>query len=123
MEALGERCHGLAGGHDRAGQLRSAAFRGRPTAARHQAAARFVAAGLGEPGSVDVSGVLAALVDTTGLVERSQRGRLPAAPRLGLTTAERSREFLTQPTAAAGARDRLVMLPRLVACWARRSAR
>jgi ubiquinone/menaquinone biosynthesis C-methylase UbiE len=82
----------------------------------------FTAAGLGEPEGIDVSGVLAPAADTGAICETAYRSILPAALGLGLTTEERSQEVLAQIDATADDRDRLVMFPDLVSCWARKPA-
>jgi SAM-dependent methyltransferase len=80
------------------------------------------AAGLGEPAGVDASSVLAPVADVHEVCVSSYRNVLPAAVRLGITTAERSLEVLARMDAVAADRDRVVRLPQMVSCWVRKPA-
>jgi SAM-dependent methyltransferase len=82
----------------------------------------LAAAGLGEPAGVDVSSVLAPVVEVLDVCVSAYGNLLPAAVRLGTTTEERGREVLAEMAAVAGDGDRVVMLPQLVSCWARTPA-
>jgi hypothetical protein len=56
----------------------------------------FAAAGLGEPDGTDVAGALGITAELSWFYESVYRSVLPAALRLGLTTAADSQAFLTE---------------------------
>jgi hypothetical protein len=97
---------------------------GRDIAIGHRLPLLFAQAGLGAPQGTSVAGHLEPLRDAAAMLSAVFRSVLPAATKLGVTSAadgERWLEDFARATHAHG--DFAVLWPLLIGAWARRATR